>query len=154
MSDAFHHIAVASLPVALGLLVLAAGARAVLWTDVNDAGLTRIARDHLGPLSTWCLILVAVHTVALGGAGDLGAGSGGVALIIGAAAVLLRAEDGGPAEEPDDAPEWAVAARERAATPGAAARGERAAAPAPAAAPRSLWVEPDEEPASRTGLWT
>ncbi len=154
MTDALHHIAAASLPVAIGLLALTVAARVVLWAGVGDERLARAAREYLGPLSIWCLILVAVHTVALGGAGELGAGSGGVALIIGAAAVLLRAEDGGLAEEEEagDAPDWAVAAGERAARAGVAARSERAAAPAPAS--RSLWVEPGDEPAPRTGLWS
>jgi hypothetical protein len=115
--------------------VLAAIARAL----VNDERLGRVAREHLGPLSTWCLILVAVHAVALGGAGELGAGSVGVTLVIGAAAVLLRSEYGADEEESeddeDDAPRWAVAARE----------------PAPAPS-RSLWDEPADE--RRTGLWT
>jgi hypothetical protein len=133
MSGAFHHIAVASLPVAIGLLVLTAVARAL----VHHERLGRLACEHLGPLSTWCLILVAVHAVALGAAGDLDAGSVGIALVVGAAAVLLRAETD-TEEEPidDDAPEWAVAPH-----------GEPAA---PAA--RSLWDEPADE--RRTGLWT
>jgi hypothetical protein len=80
--------------------------------------------------------MIAVHAIALGGAGELGAGNGGVALIVAAAAVLLRTEGGGVAEEePGDAPEWA-----------------RPAA-APSEPPRSLWAEPDED-AARTGLWT
>jgi hypothetical protein len=137
MSD----VAVASLPVAIGLLVLAAAARAVVWADARDERLARVARDHLGPLSTWCLILIAVHAVALGGAGELGAGNGGLSLIIAAAAVLLRSE-GAAEEEPDeDAPEWARAAP---------ADDE----PRPAPAPRSLWAERDDADAARTGLWT
>jgi hypothetical protein len=136
------HVASASLPVALGLLVLTAAARAVMWADVDDARLARVARDHLGPLSTWCLIFAALHAVALGAAGELGAGNGGVALIVAAAAVLLRTETGAAAEEPDDAPEWARAAR------------EPVAAPTGAAPARSLWAERDGEDAPRTGLWT
>ena len=145
MSDAFHHIAVASLPVAIGLLVLTAIARALLWADVDER-LARPAREHLAALSTWCLILVAVHAVALGGAGELGAGSVGVTLVIGAAAVLLRAE-ADLDDEPDDAPEWALAARERTAEPAPVGAPRHAA-------PHSLWAEPSDEPAPRTGLWT
>jgi hypothetical protein len=144
MTAAFHHIAVASLPVAVGLLVLAAVARGALWAQLNDARIERIAAGHLGPLSTWCLTLIAVHAVALGGAGELGAGGLAVAVVIALAAVLLRAGDDAVAEEePGDTPEWAVAARDRA-TP--------AAHPTAAAAPPSLWTEPDDHP--RTGLWT
>jgi hypothetical protein len=143
MTAAFHHIAVASLPVALGLLVLAAVARGALWAQLNDGRIERIAAGHLGALSTWCLILIAVHAVALGGAGELGAGGLAVAVLIAVAAVLLRAGgDAAAEEEPGDTPEWAVAARER---PAPAARAD--AAPSP-----SLWAEPDDHP--RTGLWT
>jgi hypothetical protein len=150
MSDAFHHIAAASLPVAIGLVVLTAIARAL----VNDERLGRIAREHIGALSTWCLMLVAVHAVALGGAGALGAGSVGVTLVIGAAAVLLRAEYGAEEEPDDDAPQWAGAARERPATGGEAAAAERAPAPAGASpAAHSLWAERDDDASSRSGLW-
>jgi hypothetical protein len=133
MSDAFHHVAVAALPVAIGLVVLTAIARAL----VNHERLGRLAREHLGALSTWCLILVAVYAAALGGAGDLSAGRVGAALVIGAAAVLLRAEYSGDEDEPadDDAPEWARPPAE------------------PAATERSLWAEGDDEAARRTGLW-
>jgi hypothetical protein len=151
MSDALHHVAVASLPVAIGLLVLAAVARAVLWADVKDERLARVAREHLGALSIWCLILVAVHALALGAAGELGAGSFGAALAIGAAAVLLRTEGGD-----DDAREWApregAGGEAGAAEPAAGA--PVAAGDARRAAPHSLWAEPEDEPASRTGLWT
>jgi hypothetical protein len=135
MSDALHHVATASLPVATGLLVLTAVDRAVMWAEVKDERLAHLAREYLGALSTWCLILVAVHAAALGGAGGLDAGSVGVALVIGAAAVLLRSEADTAEEEPEDTPEWAVAAREPAAP-----------------ASRPLWDEPADE--RRTGLWT
>lgn len=134
MSDALHHVAVAALPVAIGLLVLTGIARAL----VNDERLGGIARDHLRPLSTWCLVLVAVYAAALGGAGDLSAGRVGAALVIGAAAVLLRAEYSAEEEPEADAPEWARPAAER----------------APAPAGHSLWAEGDDEAAPRTGLWT
>jgi hypothetical protein len=154
MTGAFHHIAVASLPVAIGLLGLTAVARTVLWARVKDARIDRLAAEHVDPLSTWCLILIAVHAVALGGAGELGAGGLAVAVIVAVAAVLLRA--GGDAvaeEEPGDTPAWAAGARDRAAAPGdgVAASGERATAPAGTPA-RSLWTDADDHP--RHGLWT
>src|SRR4051794_38457330 len=144
MTGAFHHIAAASLPVALGLLVLAVVARGALWARPSDGRIERIAAGHLGPLSTWCLILIAVHAVALGGAGELGAGGLAVAVVIALAAVLLRADgdDAAAEEEPGDTPDWAVPAGER---PAPAAR--PGAAPSP-----SLWADPDDHP--RTGLWT
>jgi hypothetical protein len=130
MSDAFHHIAVAALPVAIGLVVLTVIARVL----VNDERLGGTARGHLRPLSTWCLVLVAVYAAALGGAGDLSAGRVGAAVVIGAAAVLLRTEYAADEEPDDDAPEWA-----------------RPPAEPVAPASRSLWDEPADE--RRTGLW-
>ena len=110
-------IANAALPVAVVLLVLTATARGVLWARIDDATWQRAARQYLEPLSTWCLGATAVTVVALGAAGDLGAGML-VPLALAAAASLLRSER--KAEAPATVP---------------------AAEPAPVrAAPGSLWA--------------
>jgi hypothetical protein len=148
MTAALHHAAAAALPVAIGLLAVTAAARAALWADHGERRLGDLAHEHLGPLSTWCLIADAVHTAALGAAGEAGVGSLGLALAIGAAAAVLRA----PAEER--------------AEPAASGDGAAwSAAPAPAspkdavharrtAGARSLWAEPAAEAEARTGLWS
>jgi hypothetical protein len=90
MSGFFHDIARASLPVTIVLLGLAAGAAAVLRSQVDDIDLRRMATEYRDPLSTWCLAAVGVHTVALVLAGDAGGMGLAVALLIAAGAVLVR----------------------------------------------------------------
>jgi len=148
------NVAHAALPVAVTLLVFAVAARAVLWSQVDDPYAQRLAREYLEPLSTWCLGALAVYAAARGAAGELGALSLGLALVLGAAAVVLRS----------------VPATSTAATPTAAPRATPPAArppmpatPAPArpAAPatptadtpaRSLWADDESRP--HVGLWS
>jgi hypothetical protein len=112
-----HDVAAASLPVAIGLLVLAAWARAVLWAQVDREPARRVATAYLGPLSVWCLIAAATNALAVGASGDAGVASLAVPLGLGVAAVVLRASVG---EEPD--------------APAPVEPDERPAAPAPASA--------------------
>lgn len=94
MSAFLSHVAGAALPVAIGLLVLTAAARASLWAEMDHT----LARRYLEPLSTWCLIAVATHTIALGAAGDARLGTLVFPLGLGIAAAALR-----PAGEADEA---------------------------------------------------
>jgi hypothetical protein len=140
MSGAVDHIYAAALPVAVGLLILAAFARAALWTPLADDDLRRIARQYLEPLTTWCLIAVITYGIGLGLAAKASLPSLGLMLGIAAVAALLR--PAGPAEEP----EAATVEQERPPVP-----------EAPAAAPPagSLWTPPVSEDASRRqGLWS
>src|SRR5215212_4230502 len=98
MIDFLDKIATASLPVAVGLFILAALARAALWPGAGD---TRVAEEYLEPLATWCLIAVVVHTVALGGVGDLSVGNLALPVVLALGAALLRPS---PAEAPPSRP--------------------------------------------------
>lgn len=169
MSGFMHDVARAALPVAIGLLVLAATARGVLSAPVDDPPARRLARLYLGPLSTWCLGALAVYTVARGAAGEARVGSFVLPLALGAAAAVLwsmseAAEEKAASHAAQAAPRSAAAPPARAA-PAAATTVSPAAAPAPAAPaaapPRTpapagrLWVDPaEEEAAGRTGLWS
>jgi hypothetical protein len=64
-----HHVASAALPVAIGLLVCAAAARAVLWWGLGDVDLQRTARDHVEPLCLWCLGVLVVYFFARSASG-------------------------------------------------------------------------------------
>ncbi|MEA2313036.1 MAG: hypothetical protein QOE28_3004 [Solirubrobacteraceae bacterium] len=90
MSGAVDHIYAAALPVAVGLLILAAFARAALWTPLADDDLRRIARQYLEPLTTWCLIAVITYGIGLGLAAKATLPSLGLMLGIAAFAALLR----------------------------------------------------------------
>jgi hypothetical protein len=141
-----HDVATASLPVAIGLLALAVTARAVVWAGIDHAPAQRLAQQYVEPLSTWCLVAVAVDVVAVGAAGDAGVVSLALPLALGVAAVLVR--PAGEQEEP------AAAARPAPApvpvTPAPVATGPPT--PAPAA---SLWADDaDDESARRVGLWS
>jgi hypothetical protein len=142
-----HDVANASLPVAIGLLSFAAVARAAELAQVAD-GTKRVAWQYLEPLSTWCLIALAVHTLAVGAAGEAGVGSLALPLGLGVAAVLLRAA-GVHRESGAAAP----------AAPPPAAEPTPAAEPAGAAPARvhdgSLWADPTADEATRrNGLWS
>jgi hypothetical protein len=105
MSAFFGDVASAALPVASALLIAAAAACAVLWVEVENAQAQRRARLYLEPLSTWCLIALAIYVAA-----HIAAGGGllilflplGLAVLAG----LLRSADetGEPVEEPQPAP--------------------------------------------------
>ena len=64
MSAFLGDVASAALPVAIALLLAAAAACGVLWVEVDGARAQRQARLYLEPLSTWCLIALAVYVVA------------------------------------------------------------------------------------------
>ena len=82
-------IANAAFPVAVGLIMLAAVARAVLeWS--SDVGFVRLAREHLQPLTTWCLIATFVYVGAHAASGDIGVLTIVIAAIIGGGAVFVR----------------------------------------------------------------
>ena len=130
MSAFLHDVARASFPVAIVLLILTAFARGVLWLPAEDDRVLRFARQYLEPLSTWCLIALATHTVALCAAGEAGVVAILVPAVLGACATLLRPDDAEDEEPASEAPRAA------------------AAAPAPprAHAPNgSLWARPAAE---------
>ncbi len=138
MTAFFHDIARAALPVAIGLLILTALARALPLAQIDDPRVKRIASEYLGPLSTWCLIAVGVYTLALGLGGDASLVAFVPPVALGLAAALLR-----PATEPGEhAPASTPARREPPAAPvPEPARREPAAAPEPGGA---LWARQRE----------
>jgi hypothetical protein len=163
-----HDVAAASLPVAIGLAVLAGAARLVLWAQVDDVRAQRVARQYLGPLTTWCLVAVATNSLAVGAAGEASVVSLALPAVLGGAAVLLRpaAETpvpGGvePEQKPPKrratvdatAPERTPAAYKPAATT-RAAQGLAPASPDAPAPARALWAGGDEESNGRLGLWS
>ena len=82
-------IANAAFPVAVGLMMLAAIARAVLeWS--SDQDFVRLSREYLEPLTTWCLIATFVYIGAHAASGDIGVLTVVIAAIIGGAAVFVR----------------------------------------------------------------
>jgi len=143
MSAFMHDVAAACLPVAIGLVSLAATARAVVWAQIDHGPAQRTARQYLEPLGTWCMVAVAAHTLALGAAGEAGVLSLALPLGLGVAAVLLRSTGEPSATRAEARP---------------AARPAAAGAPAPAPAPApvdKLWAEPaDDESTRRSGLWS
>ena len=157
MSDFFGHVAGAALPVAITLLVLTAAARAMLSAKLEgDEG--RIARQHLEPLSTWCLIAAGTYALAIGAAGKAAVLPLAAAIAMAVAAVLLRSEDR-PSEERVE-PEPDVRRSPAPETLGPETGGRRAfpeavpthgRTPEPTQPAHSLWV--DEESGPRQGLW-
>jgi hypothetical protein len=97
VSGFFMDVAHASLPVAIGLLVLAAAACGVQWSELDHPRLQRLALLYLEPLSTWCLAAVVTYAVALVAAGHTGVLSLVFPVCVGFAALMLRA-----ASEPDE----------------------------------------------------
>lgn len=167
MSGLAHDVATASLPVAVALAILAGAARLVLWAQVDDARVQDVAREYLGPLTTWCLVAVGVNSLAVGAAGDAGVLTLALPAILGAAAVLLRPASEPSAPEPTRpapprhvetaAPGRAPAAREATATTGAAQALAPTGAPAGPDSPapaRGLWAGGDQESNGRVGLWS
>jgi len=149
MTAFMHDVARAALPVAIGLLTCAAAAAAVLWTRFDDTQAQRLARQYLEALSTWCLVALATHTLALGAAGEASVLSLVLPLALGAAAVLLRT-----AIESGTRPAAAEPVKRRAATPPDATHAPPAA-PAAAHPAAPLWADPaDDESATRSGLWS
>ena len=124
---------------AIGLLALAVTAAGALWAPVDDARALRFARQYLEPLSTWCLIALATHVVALGAAGDLDVLSLALPLVLGAAAAVLRSASGSEEQVvPQAAP---------------VAPAPEPTRPAPTSG-SSLWAGHDDEQSQRTGLWS
>jgi hypothetical protein len=112
-------VASAALPVAIGLLVCAALARAILRTHFGDEQAQESARRHLEPLCVWCLGALAVWVFAHSAAG----GSWVVAFIVGG--VLATVATGLWLAGGEDAP--------------AAPPAPESPAPAPPPEERSLW---------------
>ena len=136
MTNFLSAVADASLPVAAGLLILAAAARGVKWLVPDDPRMERLAQQYLEPLSTWCLIALAVHTFALVAAGRTGVIGVALPIVLGVAAVLLR----------EDSVEDELVSEERPATTSPAAP-----APMPAAEPvAGLWARSAEHVALRS----
>ena len=144
MSGFAHDAAGASLTVAIGLLALASAAAVVLWAQVDDPRAQRPARHYLEPLSTWCLIALGTHTLALGAAGDLAVQSLALPLVLGAAAVVVRSA--AEAQPPGQAVHRPAVRTRPAAPPAAPTQ-----APAPDGA---LWAGGDDDRSPRTGLWS
>lgn len=109
MTDALHHVTRAALPVAILLLSFAFAARAVLWAQLDHAAATRIARQYLEPLSTWCLIATGVYTLALGLRGDAELVAFVLPVVIAVAAVALRPTGEPSRHEPEPEPGPAAA---------------------------------------------
>jgi hypothetical protein len=141
MSGVLHDVAAAALPVAIGLVALAATARGLIAVELDHAPAQRLAAQYLDALGIWALAAVATHVLALGLAGELGLGSLIVPVALGVAAVLLRTTAGEP-----------VAA----ATPVAQTPPPTPTADAPTPAPaHSLWVDTrDDDTTPRAGLWS
>jgi hypothetical protein len=145
MNALLHHISIAALPVAIGLLTATALARVALWME--DAETERLARRCLDPLSLWCLVAVAVHTLALVGAGDADGGSLALAFGLSAAAVWLPWTAGDPVAEPRAVPAEPVPD-----TP--SDEPEPSPRPARPLAPgESLWARPVAVDRRATDLW-
>jgi hypothetical protein len=113
MSGFLHDAAHAALLVAIGLLACTVAARAVLWARVDDARAQRLAREHVDPLSVWCLVAATTEAVALGLSGHAGLLALALPVGIGAAAVLLGSDDETApvaAPAPEERPRGAVPA--------------------------------------------
>ncbi len=138
-----HHVAGASLPVAIALLMLALTSGGLLWARRRGDEKPRSASRYLEPLCTWCLAAVALLTFARLAAGEFGIWLClPVALATVALWLLTTPEAAHPAEvAPAQVPAPPVAEPPRAVPE----------APAP---PASLWAErAHEDPAPRAGLW-
>lgn len=144
MNELMHHIAIASLPIAIGLVALALGAWGALAAQVDDDDTVRLARTYLEPLSTWALIGIGVHMLALLAAGDAGGLSLALSLLLAAGAVALRIA---PAPAP----------RQTATSPPAPPKAPVAPEPTGPVAPTDgpLWAGRDaaRRPRSSTALW-
>jgi peptidoglycan/LPS O-acetylase OafA/YrhL len=137
MSEFFGHVADAALPVAIGLLVLTAAARGVLWAQL-EGDERRYAQQYLEPLAIWCLIASGTYAFAICASGEAGVLPLGAAIAMAVAAILLRSDE--TAAEPTPAAE-----QQREPKPDVPTHGQT---PEPTA---SLWDEPQN--GQRTGLW-
>ena len=99
-------VATAALPVAIGLLVCAALARAIVWTGFGDEQARETARRHLEPLCVWCLGALGVYVFAHSAGGGSWVGAFLVGGVLGAVATgLWLAGDDEPAPVAPSAPE-------------------------------------------------
>jgi hypothetical protein len=161
MSAFFGHVADAALPVAVALLVLTAVARGVLWARI-EGDEQRIARQHLEPLATWCLIASGIYVFAICAAGEAGVLPIVAAIALAAAAIAMRHDQTETAAVKADEPEPDVRRSPAPETLGPETGGRRAfpvpthgrtPAPTPTPTPsRSLWDEPTGD-TKRPGLW-
>jgi hypothetical protein len=142
MSEFFCHVADAALPVAIGLLVLTAAARGVLWAQL-EGDERRLAQQYLEPLATWCLIASGTYAFAICAAGDAAVLPLAAAIALAGAAFVLRSDE--PAAVTGDEPKPA-AEQQREPTPDVPTHGRTPEPTAP-----SLWDDANEAP--RTGLW-
>ena len=123
------HVASAALPVALGLLVCAAAARAALRWDFGDEQVQRVVRDHLEPLCLWCLGALVVYVFARSASGGSLLTSLFIGASLGAAILAIWQVDEEPAHEEHEVVE-----------PTAAIPAEPPPPPAPVDPPRQgLW---------------
>lgn len=81
MNAFFSAAADAALPVAVALLVLGAIARGVLWAQLDDPRGRRLARQYLGPLSTWSVAGFIVYALTLVAAGEAATAPLAIALV-------------------------------------------------------------------------
>jgi hypothetical protein len=149
MNDLMHHIAIASLPIAIGLVALALGAWGALAAQLDDEDTVRLARTYLEPLSTWALVAIGVHTLALLAAGEAGGLAIALSLLLAAGAVALRIA-------PAPAQTATATAPPRPPEPPRAAAPEPAPLPTGPVAPTDgpLWAGRDaRRPRSSTALW-
>ena len=102
MSDVLDRVPTAALVVAVGLLVAAGAARALLYAD--DARLRNTARLYLGPLCVWCVIAVVVYGVGLAATATASVGALAIILVIVVGAVVLQAGDAAAEPEPEPPP--------------------------------------------------
>ncbi len=95
MNGLLRDIAGASLPVAVGLLILAVAALGVRLGRPGDARAQRLSALYLEPLATWSLVALATRTLALVADGRAGVLAMSVSVSLGlvAAAVLLWSAD-------------------------------------------------------------
>jgi hypothetical protein len=132
-----------SLPMAIGLFLLALTTGGLLWARRGGEEMQRIANRYLEPLCIWCLVAVAMATFARLAAGDVGIW---LLLPLALATVAL-----GILMTPDAAHPAEVAPGQVPAPPAPVVPRAVPEAPAP---PASLWAERgDEDSASRAGLW-
>jgi hypothetical protein len=154
VSDLLHHLSVAALPVAIGLVALALAAWGALAAQLDDADTVRLARTYLEPLSSWALIAIGVHALALLAAGDATGLALALALALAAGAVALRIAP---------APQQHATATPAATPPPPEAPRPRAPEPEPAPLPTGpvaptdgpLWAGPREarRPRESAALW-
>jgi hypothetical protein len=104
MTAFFGDVARAALPVAIGLIFLAAGARAALAAPVDNERARRIAREYLEPLCTWSLIAALAYAVGIGAGARASLATLAVLFVLAGAAILLRPGDETEAEPEAPAP--------------------------------------------------